>query len=117
MITMLTARRLLRAASGTGPPPSWRVNVLMASLAPRCGEYACFMPEPETPPIADLPCVCIAGSKDPYIDIVRKNKTIYGNLHWFEHSGHHEAPKDADVNQSVAKEILRAVGFDVKTGV
>ena len=117
MVTMLTARRLQRAASGIGLPPTWRVIVLIASLAPRCGEYACFMPEPATPPIADLACVCIAGCKDPYIDIVRKNKTIYGNLHWFEHSGGHEAPKDAEVNQSVAKAVLQAVGFDRRTEV
>ena len=49
VITMGTARRLERAAKGLGPPPTWRVNVLMSALAPRGAPYACMMPEPATP--------------------------------------------------------------------
>ena len=116
--TMLTARTLQRAAAGVGPPPSWRCNLMLSALAPRAeGVPGCFIPEPASPPIPDFPCIMCIGVQDPFLEVAQKNRLIYGNLQWFEHSGGHEAPtrskEDAHVAAKVARAVWKACGVPV----
>jgi predicted esterase len=110
IITMLTARRLQRAARGEATPPSWRCNVLLASMPPRTTAYAPAFPEPLSPPIsASYPCVAVVGKKDPFLQYARRLQTLYGRMDWFEHAGGHESAKEPEVNTEVAAAIWRAL--------
>ena len=112
MITMLTARRLQRAARGEAAPPSWRCNVLIAPMPPRAGDYACIMPLPETPPLGGFPCVACMGEQDMYFEYAKRIDKLYGpQLVWMEHPGGHETPKDAGINRELSEAIWRALGW------
>lgn len=110
MITMLTARRLERAARGEGPPPSWRCNVLLSSMGPRAGPYRA-VPKPETPPLSGFPVVAAVGTKDEFYEYAKEGiHNIHDRMEWFEHAGGHAAPREPEVNVALVEAIRRAVG-------
>ena len=117
MITMLTARRLQRAARGEGPPPSWRCNLLLSALPPRASPYAPMFPQGGTPyhvtpPIETVPCIACMGQKDQFYAYGEKGlKSIYKQLQWFEHASGHECAKEPEVNQRVASAVWSTVGM------
>jgi hypothetical protein len=112
VVTMLTARRLERAARGLGPPPSWRLNLLTASMPPRgTGGYAVAVPPPPAPPLADFPCVAMMGREDAFYEWGRHLFAVYGpRLRWFDHDGGHEAAREPEVNAAVARAIADELG-------
>lgn len=109
LITMLTARRLARAARGLGPPPSWRCNVLMSALPPRCGPFR-PLPKPDKPPLAGFPAVSIVGREDPCYPNVLHLHNLYDRLCWLEHGGEHHAPTEKAMIDEFASAIWRTLG-------
>ena len=117
MVTMLTARRLQRAAKGEGPPPSWKANLLLSALPPRASPYAPIFPPDgtpmhRTPPIASFPAIACMGRKDGFFSYGEDGlRSIYGKLQWFEHEGGHATAREAEVNDALAKAVWQAAGF------
>jgi len=108
IVTMLTARRLERAARGEATPPSWLCNVLLSGMAPRAGKYR-PIPKPPVPYLAGFPVVSVIGRKDPFYDYSWLLFDIHDRLVWLEHEGGHEAPADPKVNAEVAAAVWRAM--------
>lgn len=110
MITMLTARRLERAAHGQAPPISWRCNILLAGIPPRAGPYRAVAGEAAAAPcINTFPAISIIGRRDHFYDYSKGLRAVYANLTWLEHEGGHEAPTDEATNRLVAEAIWDAL--------
>jgi predicted esterase len=114
VVTMLTQRRLDRAARGVGKPPSWRCNILMSSMSPRSGPCRA-VPKPVKPPLHGFPAISIVGSKDHFYKNCHLLHNIYDNLQWFEHDGGHHAPSSKELNAEIACAIWRTLGFEQQT--
>ena len=109
MITMLTMRRLERAARGAGPPPSWRCNIIISGMAPRAPPYRPY-PPPEVPALAHFPAVIAMGVQDPFYDYSKRLRHIYGeSVPWIDHPGGHEAPSSPEINQQLAAAVWEAM--------
>jgi hypothetical protein len=109
LATMLTARRLERAARGEGPPPTWRCNILMSAMPPRCGPYrAC--PPPEVPPLASFPAVSMVGRDDMCYPNFGKLRHLYDRLLWLEHDGGHHPPTGKEEIDELASAIWTTLG-------
>ena len=65
MITMLTDRLLRRAREGGAAPPSWRLNLMVASMPPRDPAYPSVFGLPPDERM-DFPCISVMGAPPPY---------------------------------------------------
>lgn len=112
MVTMLTARALRRARGGEGPPPSWRLNLIISGLPPRCPAQPAPTPFTVTSESRlDFPAVAIMGEHDDLLPWGERIGEIYTGLHWMTHPGGHEVPKDAEVTKKLAEAIWHKLGF------
>jgi hypothetical protein len=106
LLTLLTAQRLAAAASGLGSPPSWRANVLVASMPVRASGFEELFEAP-----LRFPATIVHGTADPFFEWGRKLETVYEGADVVQHDEGHRFPHAREVNEAFAQSVLRRLGL------